>query len=125
DYDYDEYTQTGEDGAFYFYDVPEFEYLKLRLDNNVYRHSAIDVDSVPTNGVLDVGTIEFDRTEDKRLSTFTLSGITFSPEFSSGRTDYVANVPNNVTSTIVSATTMNPNAIIGDGRLGEQSLRVG
>ncbi len=59
------------------------------------------------------------------LSTLTLSGVTLNPAFNGTILVYTANVANNVTHTIVAATTSDPQAVITGSDLGSKPLAVG
>ncbi|NRF90169.1 S-layer homology domain-containing protein [Paenibacillus frigoriresistens] len=108
-------TKTEPDGSFYLYNVPAGDSIYVYIGHNHFTY--FDVDSpiglISADGETNINIELIDR----RLKTLTLSGITFGE-------DYKATVPFSVTSTEVSATTMDPKAIIKDG-LGTRSLKVG
>ncbi|MGO4269667.1 S-layer homology domain-containing protein, partial [Paenibacillus sp. TAF58] len=107
-------TKTEPDGSFYLYNVPAGNSIYVYIGNNHF--TFFDVDSpiglISADGETNIN-IEL---TDRRLKTLTLSGITFGE-------DYKATVPFSVTSTEVSATAMDPKAIITG--MGTRSLKVG
>jgi ethanolamine utilization microcompartment shell protein EutS len=123
---YYEYTDTASDGSFYFYNVPANNGIYLYIENNgstfYFEADDVSVEPVSAYGETDMGTIEL---IDDRLKTLSLSGITLDPVFSSDNRYYSTRVPNNVITTTVSATTLDPNAIIIAEDLGDKDLEEG
>ncbi|BBH22996.1 hypothetical protein Back11_43410 [Paenibacillus baekrokdamisoli] len=111
DTDYNVFTSTAADGSFYFYDVPAIDSLYVYIETGLFRGIDSEIGPVQVDGLTDIGLIEL-KSENKKLSALALSGITFSPTFSSDKTYYTASVPFSVISTTVSATTMNAKATI-------------
>jgi hypothetical protein len=106
DTEYEGYTNTADDGSFYFYDVPALDTLHVNIEETgLFVGKNIEIGSLSLDRETDIGTIELN-SRNKQLSALSLSGITLTSTFSPNNYSYYATeaVPFSMTNTTISFT---------------------
>ncbi|BBI31321.1 S-layer homology domain-containing protein [Cohnella abietis] len=109
--DYDLQTLTADDGSFEFYDVPDSDEVYIYVPSGFYQYYGDEVGPVKADGLTILEPIVL-KIEETRLSNLVLSGATLSPAFSPDDWYQTASVPNNVSNTTITSTSMHPNGYV-------------
>ncbi|MBH5316418.1 S-layer homology domain-containing protein [Paenibacillus sp. GSMTC-2017] len=120
-----EYTIN--DGAYISIQGTEVDNISVNAGDKIaIRVAATDTEVASTPHILTVhSSVISSKSTDATLATLSLSGVTINPSFDRDTMNYTANVPNNVTSAIVSAVASDSKASIKATDLGSKTLDVG